>query len=394
MILTLDSRVENTKNPSDRVGFTLVELLVVIAIIAVLIGLLLPAIQKVRESANRIKCQNNLKQIGIACMNFESVNLALPAGTPSCVDRQQEFVPPTGPPTTFGNLPMWWVTGTQASRPRDACCYGPGWTIQINAYIEQMQLADIAEMALRHASGEYIQSNPPDNWEASHGSPLYALLSENIQKLWRCPSADNRDSTFDEEGFDTYLGDLKKGNYAANYGAGTFLHALPDDSTPANPNPLLRGAFGVVRIRKYPVEERWGLGKGTKLTEFHDGASNTLLVSELLTWDEGNPNTDWRGVWMIPAMGATAFSTRNGPNSTVGDRIPACGASHLPAGHPLACTETLSSGNTWASARSRHPGGVNAVMADGAVRFFRNDIDLANWRAFGTRAGNDVATFD
>lgn len=196
------------------------------------------------------------------------------------------------------------------------------------------------------------------------------------------------------------LGNLGKANYAACFGGKTMLTALPGGSSPANPEPNMRGLFGVERINKFPVSRR--LGKGTRIVSVRDGVSNTVAISEVLTWDVADPentgeageqgNDDWRGTWILPGMGANTFSGFFPPNSTEPDVIPACG-SKIPenARFNMFCREnTDSGGNIYASARSKHTGGVNAAMGDGSVRFFRDNIQREVWQALCTASGGEI----
>ena len=215
----------------------------------------------------------------------------------------------------------------------------------------------------------------------------------------------------------TGFGHLSKGNYVACFGGNTMLNAVPGESTnPMNPEPRYAGIFGMVRIQKYPIGAR--LGKGTPPAKVTDGMSNTVMLSEILTWNEVNEtggsgddgvrqgNDDWRGVWMIPSVGASAFTGKFPPNSKgegpdfrggqMSDSLrtryrPAARESKRPAtsstfpvtkirkrptsGPRPAVATTKASTPRWATARSR---------------FISDDIDARVWHAMCTRAGEDV----
>ncbi|HYH66786.1 MAG TPA: DUF1559 domain-containing protein, partial [Urbifossiella sp.] len=132
-----------------RGAFTLIELLVVIAIIAILIGLLLPAVQKVREAAARAKCSNNLKQVALACHGFHDVNGSLPRGAEENVYPQPN---PTGGTTTF---------------------IGTSWLVYILPYMEQQALFTKYDFTIGYstANNALVGMTPPSTYHCPSGPP-------------------------------------------------------------------------------------------------------------------------------------------------------------------------------------------------------------------------------
>jgi prepilin-type processing-associated H-X9-DG protein len=252
-------------------------------------------------------------------------------------------------------------------------------------------------------------------------------VSRHTPDAFICPSADKMSL---EERIDSGANDCctSKGNYVASWGScwidGEKFHCyLGYDPTLSVPSQIVnkRGAFNVVMVRGWKnvpdgsnADEflgKWkmGLGEGTKLSQISDGASNTLLVSEVVGFDD---NLDGRGGWVLQAMGASNFSARFPPNAFGNildpdpavnnksfpshDRIAQCAnqkPNTIPPTNPLFCErQMMNDDQVWASARSRHQGGVNAAMCDGSVRFVSNTINLALWRVLATRDGGETLT--
>ncbi|MBA4063710.1 MAG: hypothetical protein C0501_08355 [Isosphaera sp.] len=310
-------------------AFTLVELLVVVAIIAVLVGLLLPAVQKVRESAARAKCQNNLKQIGLALQNYHGVYQRFPVGT--ALVGYPEGTPPDAIPLAALN----------------AGPYRPGLFAAILPYLEQEPL--FRTLAMDAA----IDDGP--NRTAGQ-TPVAAYL---------CPSA-------------KHAYGLKKAPHSLPLADPTLELAVTD----------YNGLNGAMRL--YPaappgaqLQDRGGFAERQPLrvTDFTDGTSQTIDVVETVNFG--------RGVWVHGRphynQAAYAVNSANGFDNTPGTVFP--DGSNLPVANR---GPGRGAAGTWGMS-SDHPGGANALFVDGSVRFLPNSLPPQTLTAFATRDGGEVA---
>jgi len=320
-----------------RTGFTLVELLVVIAIIGILVAMLLPAVQAAREASRRVQCTNHLKQVGLALLNYHSSKQMLPIGQ-------------------YGHNNL---SGGAAGNP------GIAAQVMILPFLEQMGIFDNYDFNV----GQNHANNAP-------------VVGVEIP-VYQCPTDDSRGRKFGNQ--------YSRSNVVVCFGSDTMATSAGGALYIMSVDLTTDGAFQV------------GGGPHTesirKLAHIRDGASNTVLASEVLSGkveDPANLTWDTRGLWSWSGMGSICYTHRNTPNSSVGDAMWANVGQDCADMPDMPCDPThgVQHDEFHAAARSRHPGGVNAVFADGHVIFASNTIDLVIWQRLAAIADGQVIPGD
>ena len=315
-------------------GFTLVEVLTVIAIIGVLVGLLLPAVQTARESARRSSCSNNLKQLGLGLHNHVDVKQVFPMGAQTWLDS-------TGPTVNGVTYP-----GRRWS-----------WFVYVLPYVE--------ELTLYEAQWAHYTSQA---WTSGES---YSALPNKTYPVagFMCPSDPTNPKLHSQEGPTSGNDQGFHGNYLLSAGSEAF------------------GTTGLESAQRNGISFPLS---AVAFKDITDGLSKTVAASEIMLIPEpvggGWTAIDLRGRYHNNMHGGCSFSTLRPPNTTVSDSLPYCSNALS-----LAPCVRGSGSNHVISARSYHPDGVGAVMADGSVRFVSDTINPAVWQAAGSRNGGEVS---
>jgi prepilin-type N-terminal cleavage/methylation domain-containing protein/prepilin-type processing-associated H-X9-DG protein len=334
-------------------AFTLIELLVVIAIIAILIGLLLPAVQKVREAAARMKCANNLKQIGLGLHSYHDAYQRFPAG---------------------------YVDGNTNSglTPDNDMGPGWGWAAYLLPYIEQQNLYNRI------------------NFNQTVGMGGNAQVSQQLISIYLCPS-----DPFQSQPYSIYDSTLSNpiavvapGNYVGCSGWEECFNGAGGNPQPGAGADGLAGLYGSAGVGLFYRNSQ------NRFVSVTDGLSNTIFVGERSsnhspsTWTGAVPGgrvPAWMATQPVTAPNTAPAAAQVGPNGSAYDNadfgealvLAHCNATHLPsADFPIYDPDTFYSLHT--------PRGANFLFGDGSVRFLTSSINPTTYQALSTIAGGEV----
>ncbi len=325
--------------PRRARGFTHIELLVVIAIIAILIGLLLPAVQKVRESAARLKCQNNMMQIGLALHNYESAEQKLPSArvTSSLVHSALSRLLP---------------------------------------YCEQDSLKQLVDYNVSISTGTNVTAHATRlPFGVCPSDPANGQVPGDVRQGTNYLVNNGTGTLRDTAGNVTHTVHLNIGDGLFQLNPRRFADATDGLSNSAAFSESLVGNANIPTAGVAPADARHAVLRLTTITtEVYNGSSRSPDMPSLcLNPASGAWTADRAGQWLNGHLTYTIYNHHYTPNQA-------------------GVWDCKNSSNSHAviAARSAHTGGVNVLLGDGSVRFVSNNVAVNSWRALGTIAGGEV----